>query len=473
MYRERSAKIFRTVLNSVGRYSLFLPYLLCLVFAAIGSIVSIQRYLQFEAGYYDFGIFDRSLWLLSRFQIPIIDHFILTGRPIFADHLYPSLLVMAPLYWFTSTRAIWLIVQASFAALSGLVLYSTAKFILKREVSAIAVMLTYYCFVGLQNAIITEFHELTLMTLPLSILIYATVKENRKLFLFSFIWALGFKESTFMTLTPLMLFVMIRSPYLRRLAMLCGIIAVVWAGMAIYLIISSFSPFGYIYTPTLSNNIFRIFMRLGDTNIKLTTIGISSLSFGLTNLATPTLWPTYLFHYLGRFTGDASIKHDLGMHYNAEISPIYALSMIMFLNRLKGKWMTLASIAIVILAIGLMRFKTHGPLLLSINPAFYDHTKVFDYLEQAIKTVPKNSKVLAHNNLAVRFTHHKDVRILRSIDQFAWADYIVIDTREGQNINNFLGIINYDIRPIDLALQKSKTHRLYREFQTAKVYKRI
>lgn len=460
------------ILNRAAKYMRLLPYLFCLLFAVIGSLVSVHRYLQFEAGYYDFGIFDRSLWLLSGFQMPIIDHFVLTGRPIFADHLYPSLLIMAPLYWLTDIRTIWLVVQASFAALSSLVLYATAKYVLKRDIPAIAVMLTYYSFVGLQNAIITEFHELTLMTLPLSLLIYAAVRENRKLFLLSFVWALGFKESTFMTLSPLMLFVMIRSPHLRRLAMLCGVIAVAWAAIAIYWIIPSFSTHGYIYAPTLPNSIFGILMKLVDTPIKLTTMGISSVSFGLTNLATPTLWPTYMLHYLGRFTGDASIKHDLGLHYNAEISPIYALSMILFLNRLQKRWLLPVSVVIMVLAIGLMRFKTHGPLLLSINPAFYTHTNVFDYLEQAINTVPKNSKVLAHNNLAVRFTHHKDVRILRSVDQFAWADYIVVDTREGQNINNFLGIINYDIRPIDLALQSSKTHRLFREFQTAKVYKR-
>ncbi len=454
------------------RYLRFLPYVFSFVFAIVGSIVSILRYYQFEAGYYDFGIFDRTLWLLSRFQMPVIDHFVLTGRPIFADHLYPSLLIMAPLYWFTDMRTIWLIVQASFAALSGLVLYATAKHVLKREVPAIAVMVTYYCFVGLQNAIITEFHELTLMTLPLSILIYAAVRENRKLFLFSFIWALGFKESTFMTLSPLMLFVMIRSPHLRRLAMLCGVIAVAWAAIAIYWIIPSFSPQGYIYAPTLPHSLLGIVMKLGDSHLKLSTLVTSSLSFGFTNIATPTLWPTYLLHYLARFTSESTTRHDLGLHYNAEVSPVYALSMILFLNRLKKRWLVLVSIVIMVLAIGLMRFKTHGPLLLSINHAFYTHTKVFDYLEQAIATVPANANVLAHNNLAVRFTHHKDVRILRSIDQFAWADYIVIDTREGQNINNFLGIINYDIRPIDWALQKSKTHHLFKEFQTAKVYKR-
>lgn len=433
-----------------------------------------NRYLQFEAGYYDFGIFDRTLWLLSRFKMPVIDHFVLAGRPIFADHLYPSLLIMAPLYWLTDMRTMWLVVQATFAALSGLVLYATAKHVLKRDVPAIAVMLTYYSFVGLQNAIITEFHELTLMTLPLSVLIYASVKENKRLFLLSFFWALGFKESTFMTLCPLMLFVMIRSPYLRRLAMVCGVIAVAWAGIAIYLIIPSFSPHGYIYAPTLPHSLFGVIKKLVDSQIKLSTLVTSSLSFGFTNLATPTLWPTYIFHYLGRFTSESTTRHDLGLHYNAEISPIYTLSMILFLSKLRNKKaLLIASLLIMTLAIGLMRFKTHGPLLLSINPAFYTHTRMFNYLEQAIATVPRNSKVLTHNNLAVRFTHHNDVRILRSVNQFAWADYIVIDTREGQSINNFLGITNFDIHPIDLALQNSSTHRLFREFQTAKVYKRI
>ena len=50
---------------------------------------------------------------------------------------------------------------------------------------------------------------------------------------------------------------------------------------------------------------------------------------------------------------------------------------------------------------------------------------------------------MTQNNLAVRFTH-QDVFLLRNDYQGYDPDYVLIDSREGQNPNNFFGEKNLD-----------------------------
>src|SRR3989344_6990910 len=142
----------------------FVAIILFLIFTAIGIIVSLHRFWQYETFHIDFGYYDQAIWAISRFQPPMVDHFVLGFIHVFADHFAPSVFLLAPLYWITSESEIILIAQAVAVGLSGLVLYSIGNTLLKDRFMSIAIVSCYYLFVGLQNAVITEFHDLTLMT---------------------------------------------------------------------------------------------------------------------------------------------------------------------------------------------------------------------------------------------------------------------------------------------------------------------
>lgn len=71
------------------------------VFILAGMLVSLNRFWQYEVFYYNFGVFDEAIWHISRFQPPIIEHLLVSGRISLADHFDLSILLLAPLFWLT------------------------------------------------------------------------------------------------------------------------------------------------------------------------------------------------------------------------------------------------------------------------------------------------------------------------------------------------------------------------------------
>lgn len=156
-------------------------YLLCGLFALAGSLINLNRFWQYEAGYYDFGMFDVPIWKVAHFQLPIINHFLVSGKINLADHFNPSIYLFSPLYWFTSRSEILFIAQDILVALSGFVLYRIGIELLKNPFLSLSVVIAYFLFAGLQNAIYSDFHELTVMTFFLMMVYYA-IFTKKKLF---------------------------------------------------------------------------------------------------------------------------------------------------------------------------------------------------------------------------------------------------------------------------------------------------
>ena len=75
----------------------WLTYIVIGVYTLAAVLVSLHRFWQFEVFYYDFGIFDSAIWKAAHFTAPIIDHFVVGGKVIFADHFSPSIFLLSPL----------------------------------------------------------------------------------------------------------------------------------------------------------------------------------------------------------------------------------------------------------------------------------------------------------------------------------------------------------------------------------------
>ena len=112
---------------------LVLVIFLCILFTAAGISINLNRFWQYEAGYYDFGIFDHALWQAAHFKAPIIDHFIVPGRWIFADHFNPSIFLLVPFYWIWDKSEVLMIAQDVLVGASGFVLFFIGKKILKNQ----------------------------------------------------------------------------------------------------------------------------------------------------------------------------------------------------------------------------------------------------------------------------------------------------------------------------------------------------
>lgn len=420
------------------------------LFIIAGSLVSLHRYWQYEAFYYDFGIFDTVIWNVSRFQPPVIDHLAVGERLIFADHLYPSLFIFSPLFWITSKSEILLILQAVCVGLSGLFLYFIGNKIIKNRFYSLSVLICYFLFVGLQNAVITDFHEVTVATLFFMLSYYFIIKKKTLLYIIAFLLLLGFKESNFLVGVGIGFSIFFINPRWKKLAVFSVLLSVLWGIISTGFIIPYFSGGRYVYEASISYNPLSIISSLFNHPIKIKTLFYSFLSFGFLPLFSPPFWLLIFQDMLTRFyPAQWATRWDLGLHYSALLAAIMGVSSVFtfrFLNnKIKNKQiLKIIGILLIINAVFLYRFVLRGPFGLSYNPAFYAHTKDFTFLDKAVKKIPSNTSVMAQNNLATRFSHQKVWLLQEGNYKVKKPDYIIFDKRPGQNPNNYFTIDNLD-----------------------------
>ena len=425
---------------------LVLVIFLCILFTAAGISINLNRFWQYEAGYYDFGIFDHALWQAAHFKAPIIDHFIVPGRWIFADHFNPSIFLLVPFYWIWDKSEVLMIAQDVLVGASGFVLFLIGNKILKNQWISLAVVATYFLFTGLQNAVYSDFHELTAMTFFLMMLFWSVINGHKRWYFVFLILVLGFKESLFLLGVGLSFFLYFYDRKWRRVAFATLLISIVWGVTVIKFVIPYFSGGIYGYYSEYPKTIPGILNALVTPPLKVRTVFLTLLSFSFLPLLNPISLPILILNFITRFLTDGSTRWDLGLHYSAEIAPTLAVSTLLGLHFLQKRIsrVALAFVACLMLFISvfLYRFILHPPFGLAYNKAFYKHTKDFTFLDTMIARVPSTGSIAAQNNLASRFLH-RQIWILGDNYREHNPDYILIDTHDGQNINNFLGIADY------------------------------
>lgn len=452
----------------------FVAYILCLAFITAGILVSLNRYWQYEVFYYDFGIFDQAIWRASQVQAPIIDHLAVGGKWIFADHFNPSIFLLSPFYWFVQRSEVLLVLQVIIVGLSGLVLYKIGKGVIGDRFLSLSILVCYFLFVGLQNAIISDFHEVTISTLPLMLVFWSIVAKNPKLYFIFLLLTLGFKESIFIAGVGIGLLVIFMRREWYKIGFSTILISLAWGFLSIKIIIPYFSDGFYQYLSPFSLEPKEMAAQLFGHQLKRETIFYSFLSFGFLPFLSPPFWFLIFQDFFTRFAAEAQTRWGLGLHYSSQIAVIFAVSSVFalkFLNKFKtvSKYKNYLGILIIFNALILYRFILHGPLALAYNYDFYKHTGDFNFLDQIIAKIPKDISVMTQNNLAVRFTHQK-VWLLRDDYQNYNADYIAIDAREGQNPNNFFGI--NDLRGTVKKLRMDKHYLLVYKTNEQFIFKR-
>lgn len=436
------------------------------IFISCGILVSVHRYWQYEVSFIDFGQYDQIIWKVSRFQEPVVNHFIHGKIHVFADHVTPSIFLLSPFYWFTDRPEIILIIQSAAVGLSGLLLYEIGKSILKDRLISLSILISYFLFVGLQNAVITEFHEITVMTLPFMASFWSIVKNKKLLYFLFLIITLGFKEITFTLGIALGISLIFAGKEWRRVGFITILISLIWGIIVFKVILPYYSNGSYLYASDIPAGIIGKVSALIDHPLKRRTIFYSLFSFSFLPVFSPQFWPGIFQDYASRFLpGFFTTRWDLGMHYNAQsavwlgVSSVFAMKFFQkftIISRNAG----LLSLILIINSLILFRFILHGPFLLAFNRDFYLQTKQMKFLNEMLKVVPLNASVMTHNNLAARFTH-QEVRLLTPNYEAFKPDYILLDLREGQNPNNFCCDINQEeAREIYLNLLNDGKYKL-------------
>lgn len=412
-------------------------YSFALLFFIASSVVSVLRYYQFQSFYFDFGIFDRALWEVAHFQPPLVFHPNFHGveKVIFADHLNPSMFLLAPLYWITDKREVFLIAQAFIVSVSGLVAYFFSKKFIRNSLIRIGLLFCYFLFVGLQNAMISDIHDATLATLPLMLMFWATEKKKWILYFVMMFIVLGLKESFAGLMVGIGIYVVWRRNFRQGLATI--VLSLAWFYMATQFIIPYFSGQEYFYSSGSNANFS--FISIFTPFLKIKTLFSSLLSFGFLPVFYPPLWPAIFENFFERFATLSDTRWGLGLHYSATLSPLFFVASVKFVSFLQTKKLpkilfTFLGIFLICLPIFLHRFIFHGPLGLFYNPAFYSAASRSDYINSFISHIPTTGLIMTQNDIAVRLTHD-NVTLLDSNFVTTKPRAIAINLTFGQDPN--------------------------------------
>lgn len=417
----------------------FVVGLVILIYVIAASAVSLNRYWQFNAFWYELGLYNEAIWKVSRFQPPTIEQF--DNKLIFADHFNPSLFLFSPVYWFTDRTEAILIVQAAAVGLSAWVAYLIGRKFFKRRIAVFALLTAYLGFVGLQNALYTDFHDTTVATLFVMLVFWAIFNKRWLLYFLFLLFVLGFKESMPGLGVGLGLFLLLRRDRHFKIGFLTILISIFWFIAVTKLVIPYFSGGVFAYEPIRYSSIRQVitafFIPLG---LKARTIFLSLATFGFAPIFNLSLWPVIVEHYAERFVfSNAATRWDLGFHYNATISPLFfvsSLSVFKFIE--KRRFLTFCwSMLIIANVIFLHRFYLHGPLMLATHPVFYWETKNAKFMEDFFKTIPKDGLIMTQNNIAAHLSQYR-VRLI-DFNSFNHVnpDIVALDLRGGQNANDF------------------------------------
>lgn len=422
------------------------------IYAIAASLVSLNRYWQFNAFWYDFGVLDETVWKLSRFQMPIIRSF---NPPLglnnWSDHFNPSVILLAPLYWLTDKQEIMFLAQVAAVCLSAVVFYLIARKVVTNALVRVALVVSYLGFVGMQNALFTDTHTIVYALLPLSLVFWAIYNRHWKMYWLFLAITLGFQESLAAVGAGVGLYLFLRRERFVRIGIITVGLSLLYAALATKLIVPFFAHHAYNYLPQYPHSpaewITNFFL---PADLKLKTIVLSLATFGfLPALSLPTL-PLIIEHFFERFVlNTAATRWDLGFHYNAPLAAFMLVGNLEVIAWLQKKKIAKALLPFwatgtILIVIFLHRFYLHGPLLLATNPVYYQDTSGAKFLQDLFDHIPQKGLIMAPNNIDAHLTH-RDMVLLYKNYQHVNPDWIVLDTRTGQNANNF-----YPLNPGEL-----------------------
>jgi len=422
-------------------------WFLILFAGSLYSFFSISKHLRLQSFGFDLGIYDQLIWLVSRGQT--LYSSVLDYHP-WGDHLTPSLIFLAPLYWLWDNVMILLLFQAFFIAFGALPIFLLAKEKIKDEIAALTIAAGYLTFFGIQNAIAFDFHPLVLGSGLLAWLFYLYEKKKWKVFWLFFILLLGLQENLALTGAALGTYFLLKNRDFRR-GLVMIFLGTGWFLLAIFVLIPHFRQESFLYWPVhwQGMTFLGLFKNFFYPTVKIQVIFFSFLSFGLLPILVPFTWIILLEEFFQRFIGSSSPNRwELGYHYNVILAPILAIGAILAIEKFFKKRKKTA-IFIVLTGVVLVQILTKPSLNDLLKKDFYDFSRR-EEIEKVLNLIPLQASVAATNNLIPHLSHRQKVILLTNCleDKTLWKgdmkrcyslepEFMVADFDPEGNANNF------------------------------------
>ena len=362
-----------------------------------------------------------------------------------------------------------LFAQSFLVGVAAYIGFLIAKTRLKSSLAALALIVAFLGYVGLQNALISEFHDTTLSVLPLMVMFWAIYNKRWKTYLIALLILLGIKESFAGLGVGMGLYIFIRDRYDYKVALITILASLLWGYFALKVIIPYFSGGVYLYSNTeLPQTIPETFLAFLFPELKWKTIWYTFLTFGFLPVFNIALLPAIFENFLERFVlAPFSSRWDLGLHYNAPLSPLMFMSSLEVLvwmqkRNLLKKAIPVIAIFIILTTVILHRFILRGPLGLFYNPAFYQQADGVKYMDDFLTKIPKEGIIYTQNDIAGRLAHYH-VKTFQSDYTKINPDTVALNLTPGQNPNAFSPLREDTVTKLkdELILNKNYTLKKY------------
>lgn len=462
-----------------------LPVFISIVYFIGVLVLLLNRFWQYEVFYYDHGYAEGAAYQASQFKNPQWDR---EGKSsVFMDHFYPSLIIVfAPFYWISNSYLTPIVILAFLYGLSVLIAWEIGRELRINKFMLYSLLFALMFFIGTQNAVIFFLKDISAATPFFLLMLLFLTKRSPKLYYLFMLISLGFKETLTVTIFALGLatFFFFEKKW-RKHAVATMIISILYALLVTkvvmpFFIYQSFGQAGsYAFNPNFNRPFTDYIVHLFNHSIKRETMAVSFLSFGLLPLVSPVGIILVLQDFAQRFVlvhAGNPFRWGLNLHYNINLAVILFYSSCLAVASLQKLWwykkiVFLHALIIVLIVVFFHQFKYHGPFGLLINSEFYKITHKMQFMDDFVKRIHREGKIMVQNNIAVRFTHN-DYYLL-STEKYlekVRPDTVVIDFRPGQNLNNFWPATDMEIKKIFAYLENSSEYIPYYKEGYRRIY---
>ncbi len=473
---KKSENLMGTKMNNFK--SLVRPYVgIVFLFSILYSILGIVRHDHYGSFGADLGFIDQVFWRYSHFDFKGL---------IGGSHLEFTTLLLFPFYWIWSDPRMLIIFQAFIISLSGIAVFLLAR---KRNLHIFlcyVILLSYLSFFGVQNALWFDVHSSVWAAAFFMWFIYFLDNGNKKASIITFLLTIGSKENmaAYVFLFCLMYFVVTR----KREAFFFTVAAVIYIFFLFQIIFPVTLEKGYVYSSSqglLTGSPLELF----DTTKKRETLFYTLAWVGFI----PVMMPLFLIPILGNLGSyfilgrEYVAAHEIFMHYRIDLAPLLFSATIFAIAQYK--WLNNRVVAVYLLiCLLLFQYNLHLPLSYLTKKWFWTRPTSVDDINKVIEYLPKNSSVVAQNNIYPHISQREDIWLLwpdersfklsespcykKSCYWFRWeknAKYLIVDLSPEWDIRHLLQNREQFIEALN-GLEKLGIIKKYKEAGTSRLY---
>lgn len=422
---------------------------LCVFFAGIYSVLMLNKYWQFEYFFVDNVYFHEALWQLARFETPIVEHQLFGPLHIFGDHFHPTILLVAGLLRLFPANETVFIFMAVWYSLGGWLAFLISRKVLQNNWWIYPLLLAYFLYIGTQNAFIFGFHEINLLAPFFFATVLALIHKKWVWYWLALGLLLMTKESMAVIGVVMAVFAWFQGAEYRRIAVLTAVVSVGWYLLVTRMIIPHFSGGVFLYgTPALPSDPLAIADRLVTPPEKITTFVVSVSSFGFLPLLGGVSAGFFLQDFVVRylFALPGNVQHTLQYHYGVATAPLLLLASIWgvkFLQQFKTGRRFLIPVFLLSVVAGTIHANVfldqRSPVLSVINRGFYATTASNAFLWDLVAAAPDAEFMMVQNHLGLPLADRSPRMLAQNMVELfdREPEYLVFDTRDQQNPNNF------------------------------------